>query len=126
MAYIIACLMAALSFLVNKLLLRYIGPEVVLTGGPVVEEIAKTWLSWLLGADILLTHFVFGLLEGGYDWLTAGQGAGKAAALSIAGHTLFGVITVSLLALTGSIWLALAAAIVAHASWNVIAIRLQR
>lgn len=126
MAYIIACLMAALSFLINKLLLRYVGPQVVLTWGPAVEELAKTWLSWHLGADILLTHLLFGFLEGAYDWLTAGQHSGKAAALSVAGHALFGVITLSLLMLTGSIWLALAAAIVAHVAWNTIAIRLQR
>ena len=126
MAYIIACLMAALSFLVNKTLVKYIGPPVVLTWGPVVEELAKTLLAWYLGADVLLTHIAFGVIEGGYDWLTGGRRSAQAALSSLAGHTLFGSITIGLLSLTGTVWLALAGAIVAHAAWNTAVIHLQR
>jgi len=124
MAYIIACLMASFSFLINKTLLKYVGPQVVLTYGPAVEEGAKTLLAWYLGADILATHVVFGVLEGGYDWLTSGRNGSKAAITSVAGHTLFGLITVAMLNLTGTVWLAVAGTIVAHVIWNTIIIRL--
>ncbi|HAK74710.1 MAG TPA: hypothetical protein DCP36_16290 [Sporomusaceae bacterium] len=124
MTYTIACLMAALSFLINKTLLKYVGPKVVLTYGPAVEEAAKTLLAWYLGADILATHIMFGLLGSGYDWLTSGLNGTKAAVCSVAGHTLFGVITVGMIDLTGSVWLAVSGAIVTHVIWNTVIIRL--
>lgn len=126
MAYIIACLMAALSFLANKLLLKYIGPQVIVTWGPVVEEAAKTLLAWQLSADILLTHIVFGLLEGTHDWLTGGQYRLQAALASVAGHALFGYSTVAVLGFTGSVLLAAAGAMVIHGAWNMAIIRLQQ
>lgn len=124
MTYTIACLMAALSFLINKTLLKYVGPKVIFTYGPAVEEAAKTLLAWYLGADILATHIIFGLLEGFYDWLTVSGNGLKAAASSVAGHTLFGVITIVMIGFTGSVWLAVVGAIVAHVVWNTVIIRL--
>jgi len=124
MTYTIACLMAALSFLVNKTLLKYVGPKVIFTYGPAVEETAKTLLAWYLGADILATHIIFGLVEGGYDWLTGSRNGLKAAAGSVAGHTLFGVITVMMFGFTGAVWLAVSGAIAAHVVWNMVIIRL--
>lgn len=124
MTYTIACLMAALSFLINKTLLKYVGPKVIFTYGPAVEEAAKTLLAWYLDADILATHITFGLLEGCYDWLAGSPNGLKAAASSVAGHTLFGIITIVMIRFTGSVWLAVAGAIVAHVVWNTLIIRL--
>lgn len=126
MAYIIACLMAALSFVANKALLRLIGPQVILTWGPIVEEGAKTLLAWYLAADIVATHVIFRVLEGVYDYLIGTRYRTQAALTSVVCHTLFGGITVTLLGFTGSIWIAVGGAVIAHAAWNRAVIRLQR
>lgn len=123
MAYIIACLMASLSFLLNRLLFKFIGNFTVVTLSPVIEEAAKTLLAYYLHADILVTHATFGILEGLYDWY-GGRHGEKAALLSIIGHSLFGLLTVGGLYLTGSIWLGLCIGAVAHLYWNVTVIRL--
>ena len=126
MAYVAACLIAPLCFLVNKGLLKYLGPRVVYTWGPAVEETAKTLLPWLVGGDILVTHMTFGLLEGVYDCFTANVHPGRAAVGSLAGHTLFGFITSALLWQTGLLVPALAAAIAIHMLWNRAALHLSR
>jgi len=123
---VIGCLMAGLSFLLNKLLLKYIGVKVVISYSPVVEELSKTLCSYYLSADILVTHIVFGVLEAIYDWLHQQneQRGTIAALLSIVGHTLFGGITVLVFNLSNSIYIGVVAAIVVHVLWNVTLIRL--
>jgi len=126
MAYVIGCLMAGLSFLLNKLLLRYIGNQVVISYSPIVEEMTKTLCSYYLSADILVTHIVFGVLEAGYDWFNQqNEYRGMMAAFfSIIGHTLFGGITVLVFFLTHSIYIGIVVASVVHVVWNVTFIRL--
>lgn len=126
MAYIIGCLMASLSFLLNKLLLRYIGNQVIISYSPMVEELAKTICSYCFGADILVTHIIFGILEASYDWFknSSGERGILAALLSIVGHTLFGGVTVGIFYLSGSIFLGIAMAVCVHLIWNVTLIRL--
>ena len=122
--YVIACLMAAASFLLNRLLLRLLGARVIIGYGPAVEEAAKTLLSYWLGADIILTHVTFGLIEGVYDWFVSQSDGFKAALMSILGHTLFGLITVAAAILFASIWLGLASGILVHIMYNVTIVRL--
>ena len=126
MAYVIGCLMAGLSFLLNRLLLKYIGSKVVISYSPVVEELTKTLCSYYLAADILVTHMVFGVLEAGYDWCNrrSRQRGMMAALLSIVGHALFGGITVFVFNLSNSIFIGIIAGISAHLIWNVTLIRL--
>lgn len=126
MAYVIGCLMAGLSFLLNRLLLKYIGIKVVISYSPVVEELTKTLCSYYLAADILLTHIIFGILEAVYDWFNrhSGERGAIAALLSIIGHTLFGAVTIALFNLSGSIFLGIFAAVCVHLIWNVTLIRL--
>lgn len=126
MAYVIACLMAGLSFLLNRALLKHIGNITVISMSPAVEEMSKTLLAYYLDADIFATHVTFGLLEAVYDWYNGTKDSGKAAALSIAGHSLFGVLTLVVLKLAGSIWPALGAGLATHLAWNVTMIRLIR
>src|SRR5690242_10213665 len=102
MAYVLAALMAALSFLFNRAALRYLGVKAVITCGPALEEAAKTLPAFYLGADIALTHVAFGAIEAGYDWLTSRRFGAKAAVLSLMGHSLFGLATVVALAFSGS------------------------
>ena len=123
MAYVIASLMAALSFLLNRAALRYIGVNSVVTYGPVMEEGAKTLLAYWLGADIFLTHVTFGVIEAIYDMVTARYKV-VAALLSIAGHSLFGFTTSVVLVVTGYVVFSLAAAIAIHLAWNITVIRL--
>lgn len=124
MAYVLAVLMAALSFLLNRAALRFEGVKAVITWGPTLEEAVKTVPAYWLGADILLTHVVFGAIEAGYDWLTSGRHGLAAAGLSLAGHSLFGLVTVGVLHLAGSLALALVAGMAAHLAWNVTVVRL--
>jgi hypothetical protein len=126
MAYVIGCLMAGLSFILNRLMLRYIGIKVVISYSPVVEELTKTICSYYLAADIVVTHIIFGVLEAGYDWYntTNRQRGFYAAFLSVGGHTMFGAITVLVLHMTGSILLAILGASCVHLIWNVTLIRL--
>lgn len=126
MAYVIGCLMAGLSFLLNRLLLKYIGINVVISYSPIVEELTKTLCSYYLAADILVTHVVFGVLEAGYDWFNRqnGQRGTIAALLSIVGHTLFGGITVFVFNLSNSIFIGILTGIGVHLLWNVTLIRL--
>lgn len=127
MAYVIACLMSGVSFLLNRTLLKYFGNITVISLSPAVEEMSKTLFAFYLNADIAATHITFGFLEAVYDWYNGSKkGNGKAAALSIAGHSLFGVFTLVALKLTGSIWPALGAGLVSHLAWNVVIIRFIR
>ncbi|EIW19526.1 MULTISPECIES: hypothetical protein [Pelosinus] len=126
MAYVIGCLMAALSFLLNKILLKYVGMKAVISYSPVVEEVTKSLCSYYLAADIIVTHVVFGMLEAGYDWYNTADGQrGKWAALfSIIGHSLFGCLTFLALYISSSIWIAILVASCVHVMWNVTLIRL--
>lgn len=124
MAYIIACLMAAASFLLNKAALKHIGVDVVITYSPVIEEVAKTLPAYYLGADIAITHVAFGFIEAGYDWRTSGDKKLNAALASILGHSLFGLATIGVLAVTENIFGANIAGILLHFGWNVTMVRL--
>ena len=122
MAYIIACLMASLSFIINRFLVKHIGPKVIISSAPALEEMAKTVLAYLLQADILMTHTVFGVIEAGYDYKNSKRHKVGAAIASIAGHTLFGIITVFILDASGSLMLSLLSAYAVHLGWNVLAV----
>lgn len=124
MGYVIGCLVAALSFLLNRMLVKQIGLKTVITASPVIEEGTKTLLAFFLGADILAAHVTFGVVEACYDWHQNGRTGMKAALFSIGGHSVFGIVTILLLSISGSIGLALAAGIVAHIIWNVTVIRI--
>lgn len=124
MAYVLAVLMAALSFLLNRATLKYVGVQAVITWGPALEETAKTLPAFYLGADVLLTHVLFGVIEGGYDWRTSPRHGPAAALLSVAGHGLFGAVTMGVIHLTGSLVLALGAGTATHIAWNAALIRL--
>ena len=118
MAYVIACLMASLSFLLNKALLKTVGPRSIVSFSPAVEEALKTLPAYYLSADILATHVTFGLLEAVYDWLPKRKSSDKAALFSLIGHTLFGLATIAALWLADSIWMAVAAGFACHLAWN--------
>lgn len=121
LAYVIACLAASGSFLLNRMLLKQIGFQTVITISPALEEMVKTLPAYYFSADILVTHFAFGLIEAVYDWLQTRERI-AAAVFSIIGHSLFGGVTVWAAHLTG-IYVGLAAGIVIHLLWNTIMVK---
>lgn len=123
MAYVLGVLMAAASFLINKLLIKITGIQTVFFFSPSVEEVAKTLPAHYLGADLFITHSVFGVLEGIYDFFT-GRRKIAAMLLSVVGHSLFGIVTVFGRYYTGEIWLGLLGGVFSHIIWNITAIRL--
>ena len=123
MAYVIACLAAGGSFLLNRALLKLFGVQTIITLSPVLEEGLKTLFAYSFGADIFVTHTVFGLVEAVYDWVQT-QGRILAAFLSIAGHGLFGFVTV-FTAQAAGVHIGLAAGIVTHLLWNTLMIKFE-
>lgn len=123
MAYLLAALMAAASFLLNRELLRRFGSHVVVSLSPILEESVKTLSAYYFQADLITVHAGFGVIEAAYDWCSSQGTAWKAAALSIAGHSLFGVVTAFCWRFSGIVWLGLAAGCTAHLLWNVIMLR---
>ncbi len=117
MGYVIGCLMAGVSFLVNRRLLKYTGPQTLVTYSPALEEAVKTVPAYYLGADILVTHLVFGGLEAIYDWRE--EKNMKAGIFSIIGHSLFGLLTLAGLRLTANLLGGLMMGLVAHFIWNI-------
>jgi hypothetical protein len=124
MGYVLGCLMAGLSFLCNKLLLKLKGIETVFYFSPVAEEALKTLPAYYLGADILVVHSVFGFLEGAYDFVTSPQSKFTPLLLSVLGHSIFGLITVLGRYYSGEIWLGFLGGVFMHIIWNITAIRL--
>jgi hypothetical protein len=123
MAHVLALLMAAVSFLMNRQMLKHIGPEVILTYGPLLEEVVKSLPAYYLGVNLMAVHFTFGMIEGLWDWVSNSRQCLWATIGSIVGHSLFGFLTTLGLYLTGSIWPGLASGLAAHWVWNVMVIR---
>jgi len=85
---------------------------------PLGEEAAKTLLAMLLGADIFLSHFFFGAVEGIWEVFSVRRGGFYAGLAALAGHSVFGYLTVFALEWYGALLPALAAGYLAHTVWN--------
>lgn len=123
MSYLIGCVVAMISFVLNRALFQRIGYKTIITYSPVVEEVCKTLPAYFIGADILVVHVTFGIIEGCYDFYQNQYTGVLAGALSIVGHFLFGLTAVVVLMLTANIYLAIVASCVFHLLWNVIVVR---
>ncbi|MBP2644589.1 MAG: hypothetical protein H6Q75_29 [Firmicutes bacterium] len=121
MTYILAGLMASLSFLLNRFALRYFGVNAIITYGPVLEESLKSLPAYFLGANIFLIHAIFGCCEGLYDFFS-GRNRVLAAIASICGHSAFGAVTVTVLLASDNLEAGIAAAILVHVAWNIVAV----
>ncbi|MHB1126028.1 MAG: hypothetical protein ACYC2T_03580 [Bacillota bacterium] len=118
MSYLTAGLIAALgSWVVNRNLIKWEGNKVIISLLPIVEEVFKTGTAVSLGSSIILTHMIFGAVEGLYDLRTRGGGV-PAALVSLAGHWLFGYMTTTGSRLTGSLAGGMLLGIGAHLFWN--------
>jgi len=119
MAFIIAgILAAAISWVVNRAVLNMIGARVIIVSAPFVEEAAKSGLALATGSSIVLTHVVFGLIEGVYDAWDSGYRGISAGLVSLAGHTFYGYITYKIWQHYIGFGLALAGGYIVHLLWN--------
>jgi hypothetical protein len=109
--------MAAASFILNSWFVKHWGNKALVSMGPVVEEVSKSYLAWYLGASLLVTHSTFGVIEGIYDLLNSRYGT-KGCILSISGHSLFGLVTLAVYSLSGSIGLGIVMACLIHIAYN--------
>lgn len=119
-------LAAGVAWCGNRSLLNFFSEEkVAVFFAPALEELAKTGFAVLLGAPVLPSHLIFGLLEALRD--LAGSGArGPAAGLAgLAGHAAFGLAASLVLSRSGFFPLAAAAGWVLHFGWNAFVFRLK-
>ncbi len=108
------------AYVCNRLSRTRVGRRAIVLVAPGLEESFKTGAALLLGAPVFGVHVAFGGLEAVYDLVT-GTGAGRrvgAAAAGLAGHTLFGALTVAAAEASGSWPLGVAAAYFVHVGWN--------
>ncbi len=119
MNFLIAGILAAvMSWVGNRAVLRLIGAKVIIVSAPFVEEAAKTGMALATGAPIVLTHSVFGLIEGVYDAWGSGVRGLSAGLVSLAGHTVYGYITYLIWQHRTSFGLALIGGYIVHLLWN--------
>lgn len=112
-----AVLAAAISWLANSYILPKLGNRGIEFVTPVAEELAKTGSALFLGAAILWTHTIFGLIEALVELYRRGAGGIAAAWLALAAHSLFGLITALVYSGYGFLT-ALLLASTAHIAWN--------
>ncbi|MBU2700694.1 hypothetical protein Ga0466249_001799 [Sporomusaceae bacterium BoRhaA] len=118
LSILIGCFMASMSFGLNSYLMKHWNKLVVITLGPIIEEMSKSYLAWYLGAAIVLTHVIFGVIEGGYDLVSSRYGV-QGCILSIGGHSLFGIVTVIFYEISGLVSVGILMASLCHIGYNI-------
>ncbi|MGI6553901.1 MAG: hypothetical protein ACOX2P_00465 [Bacillota bacterium] len=112
-------LAAAAAYLINRLIIGQAGNKGIVTFIPIVEEAVKSLSAVALGAPLVNTHAVFGAIEAGYEILGAKSIKGVVGGLSsFVTHGFWGLITVGIYRVTGSLLLGIGAAAVVHSIWN--------
>ncbi len=122
MVILVAILSATAAFVINQVLLKYLGVRIITSYSPIVEELLKTFLPYFLKMDILAVHVLFGILEGVWDLRIGGRFSGIAMLLSILSHACFGIVTVTVFQATQTIAFGFISAILFHWLWNIIII----
>ncbi len=119
MRIILAAGLAALfAISINRAAVRGWGRPAIVLMVPLIEEGLKTGLGLAAGASLLGAHLLFGVFEAIYDGAIDPRRQVSLALSSILGHLLFGGITVLSLWLSGSPYLSIGAAVLAHCGWN--------
>lgn len=124
MSYGIGIVVAMISFILNRALFKIIGYKTVITYSPIIEELLKSMPAYFIGADILLVHITFGIIEGAYEFFQGSNRIGKFAAfLSIIGHFLFGLTVITILMFVNNIYFAVLSSTLLHLLWNIIVVK---
>ncbi|HHT62480.1 MAG: hypothetical protein ACOX4H_08350 [Bacillota bacterium] len=105
---------------VNKIVIRYWGDWGTVWITPVIEEMLKTGGAFFFGANLILTHGMFGTIEAFYDLKTARRKGPAAALASFLGHLAFGIAANAGLIFHKSLWAALIYGVMGHLAWNVL------
>lgn len=118
--YIVAGLLAAaVSWAGNRAALKLIGTKVIIISAPLLEELAKSGISILLNTSLVLTHGVFGIVEGLYDAWGSGFRGIKAGIISFSGHFFYGYVTYLVLSKYDLFFAAVLAGYLVHTLWNI-------
>jgi len=105
---------------INKIIIKYWGDRGTVWVTPLLEEVLKTGGAFLFGADLILTHGLFGTIEAFYDLKTARRKGPPAALASFLGHLAFGVAANAGLIFHQSLWAAIIYGLLGHLAWNVL------
>lgn len=82
---------AFIALIGNRWAVRGGGRTAVAVLVPLVEETAKTGSALVIGAPILATHVVFGLIEAAYDIIKPSRFGLLAGFVGLVGHLAFGL-----------------------------------
>lgn len=115
MRILVAALLAAGIALIGERLLFY-RPRALAFWGALIEEVAKTSGASFLGAPLVSTHIVFGLLELVGDSLIKRSVVGGL--VSLISHGVYGWITCLVWEYSGLLALAVGVATLVHCWWN--------
>lgn len=111
-------LSAILSWVVNEWLIKKAGLEkAVIWLVPILEEVLKSYLAALFGGSLLITHVLFGGLEGILD-IRNGRNGFKAALWSVATHSVFGLVSLVVYGWSQVLFLGVLAGVAVHIGWN--------
>lgn len=113
-------LAAAAAWQINKIIIRCWGDWGTIWVTPFLEEILKTGGAFILGANLILTHGIFGTIEAFYDLKTSREKGAPAALASFVGHLAFGLAANFGLIFQQSLWAAFFYGIIGHLAWNVL------
>ena len=117
-------LAAAVSWVGNRTALKLIGVREIVVLAPLIEETAKTGAALITGSPVILTHGVFGLVEGTYDAWGAGMSGLKAGVTGLAGHVFYGYVTSLVLSRHNIIFYAILSGYIIHMLWNFTVLKL--
>ncbi|MDR5659187.1 hypothetical protein RH915_06765 [Serpentinicella sp. ANB-PHB4] len=110
---------AGFSYILNKLMLTKLGDRALIVLIPFIEEMAKSTAAIVLKTNFIGVHFVFGCIEGIYDYIYSNKKIGKWAALaSVISHTFFGSVTFLIYTTTQRALLGILVAWIFHSTWN--------
>lgn len=105
---------------INKIIVRLWGDGGTIWITPVVEELLKSGGAFVLGADLILTHGLFGTIEAAYDLKTSKKRGASAALASFLGHLAFGAAARAGFIFYQSFWAALIYGTLGHLGWNIL------
>lgn len=109
-----------ICLVINNIVLKIGGDRVIVLQIPFIEEAVKTLGAVLLGGNLILCHMVFGAVEALYDlYNSPAEYSMTASLLSLASHTVFGIVAYTLVVYIG--WHFLSAVFISaivHSLWN--------
>ena len=111
-------LAAFLALIINPFSFKHFGQKAIGQLIPLTEEVLKTGLAWLLGANLLGTHSVFGIIEFFWDLFQPGRGQWLPGFTGFLSHLFFGFITQWIYQMTTNLLLGMIVGTAFHVGFN--------